>query len=94
MDFLVHMEVEKLPLGEGTENLLKQEARRARELSQAGILRRLWRVPDRRENWGIWKASTADELHDALSSLPLYSHLTITVHPLAKHPNDPGLPLD
>jgi muconolactone delta-isomerase len=94
MDFLVHMELEKLPPGEATENLLKQEARRAKELAQAGILRRLWRVPGRRENWGIWIASTTDELHTALSSLPLYPHLTITVQPLARHPNDPGLSLD
>jgi len=94
MDFLVHMEVEKLPPGEAADNLLRQEARRAKELAQAGIMRRLWRVPGRRANWGIWSAGTADQLHDALASLPLYPHMTITVHPLAKHPNDPALPMD
>jgi muconolactone delta-isomerase len=24
--------------------------------------------------------------------LPLFAYLTITVHPLASHPNDPGIP--
>lgn len=74
--------------------LFKQEAERARELAQSGILRRLWRIPGRRANWGIWSAATTDELHDALSSLPLYPYLSITVHPLASHPNDPRKPLD
>ena len=93
MEFLVHMEVDQLAAGEAAENLLKQEADRARELAQAGAMRRLWRVPGRRANWGIWTATTTDELHEALSSLPLYPYMTITVHPLARHPNDPGLPL-
>jgi len=87
MDFLVHMEVN----GQPGDELLKKEAQRARELTVAGILRRLWRVPGRRANWGIWAAATTDELHAALVSLPLYPHLDITVHPLATHPNDPGI---
>ena len=86
MDFLVHMNVE----GQPSDELLKKEAQRARELAAEGILRRLWRVPGRRENWGIWAAATTDELHAALASLPLYPYLDITVHPLATHPNDPG----
>ncbi len=86
MDFLVHMEVN----GQPGEELLKKEAERARELAEEGILRRLWRVPGRRENWGLWAAATTDELHVALASLPLYPHLVIAVHPLATPPNDPG----
>ena len=93
MEFLVHMEVGPLPPGESAENLSAREAQRARELAAAGLMRRLWRVPGRRANWGIWSAATADELHEAISSLPLYPYTNITVHPLAKHPNDPGLPL-
>jgi muconolactone D-isomerase len=93
MEFLVYMEVGSIGTGEKALNLLKQEAERARELAQMGIMRRLWRVPGRRANWGIWNAATIDELHNAIASLPLYPHLTVTVHPLARHPNDPGLPL-
>jgi muconolactone D-isomerase len=90
MEFLVHMEVGPIAGGpEGEKVLREQEANRARELGETGVLRRLWRVPDRRENWGIWHADDADRLHDALASLPLFPYLKITVHPLASHPNDP-----
>jgi muconolactone delta-isomerase len=88
MDFLVYMEV-TARLESGDE-LLEKEAERARQLAAAGILRRLWRVPGRRANWGIWAAATTDELHAALASLPLFPYMSITVHPLATHPNDPG----
>ena len=93
MEFLVYMEVCSMSTGEEALELLNQEAGRARQLAQMGIMRRLWRVPGRRANWGIWNADTIDELHNAIASLPLYPHLTVTVHPLARHPNDPRLPL-
>ena len=91
MDFLVHMEVTGAIEDTG---LFEKEAERARALAEAGVLRRLWRIPGRRANWGIWKAASADELHAALASLPLFPYMSITVHPLASHPNDPGRPLD
>jgi muconolactone delta-isomerase len=87
MEFLVHMEV-TARIESGNE-LLAKEAERSRQLAEAGVLRRLWRVPGRRANWGIWAASSTDELHAALVSLPLFPYLNITVHPLASHPNDP-----
>ena len=65
------------------------EARRARELADEGKLKRLWRVPGRRANWGIWSADDATDLHTALSSLPLWPWLDIEVLPLADHENDP-----
>jgi muconolactone delta-isomerase len=91
MEFLVHIEITGRIEGgsEAESQLREQEAARARELAQAGVLRRLWRVPGQRANWGIWNASSADELHAALSSLPLFPYMTIAVHPLATHPNDP-----
>ena len=91
MEFLVHMKVAPIEGGEEREKLLRaQEAARSRELAKQGMLSRLWRVPGRRENWGIWKADDCDQLHNAFVSLPLFDYLTITVHPLASHPNDPG----
>jgi muconolactone D-isomerase len=93
MEFLVHIEVGRIEgVDEREKHLREQEAARSRELAKEGILLRLWRVPGRRENWGIWKADDADRLHDALSSLPLFRYLAITVHPLASHPNDPMRP--
>ncbi|HEY0263057.1 MAG TPA: muconolactone Delta-isomerase family protein [Granulicella sp.] len=91
MEFLVHMEIMQ---GADVQSLLAAEAARAKELAAAGVMRRLWRVPGRRANWGIWSVSTIDELHQAIASLPLFPYMTITVHPLATHPNDPKLPLE
>jgi muconolactone D-isomerase len=96
MKFLVHMEV-TATVENGDERwaaLFEKESERARQLAAAGILRRLWRVPGRRANWGIWVAATTDELHAAIASLPLFPYLSVTVHPLATHPNDPGQPLE
>jgi muconolactone D-isomerase len=90
MEFLVHMEVTGIEGGPEAESALReQEAIRSRELADAGMLLRLWRVPGRRENWGIWSAEDTDQLHQALVSLPLFPSLKITVYPLASHPNDP-----
>ncbi len=90
MEFLVHMVVARIEGGsEAEEQLREQEAARGRELANNGILLRLWRVPGRRENWGLWKADDCDQLHNALTSLPLFPYLTITVHSLCSHPNDP-----
>jgi muconolactone D-isomerase len=68
------------------------EAARAVELAEAGILRRIWRVPGQWANWGLWEAPDATALHEALQSLPFFPWLEITVHPLAQHPNDPHPP--
>jgi muconolactone D-isomerase len=92
MEFLVHMEVNHITEGPEAEvELRKREEVRARELADAGILLRLWRVPGRRENWGIWSAKDALALHEVLASLPMSSYLVITAHPLASHPNDPQM---
>lgn len=90
MDFLVHMQVGAIGDPELERSLREQEAARAGELAAAGVLRRLWRVPGQRANWGVWSAADADALYAALSSLPLFPYLDISVHPLAAHPNDPG----
>jgi muconolactone D-isomerase len=90
MEFLVHMAVGRIDGGDEREKQLRQEeAARGRQLARQGILVRLWRVPGRRENWGLWRADDCDQLHNAFVSLPLFAFLTITVHPLASHPNDP-----
>ena len=90
MEFLVHIEI--VPPGgrQAVEHLIPLETERARELALAGLIRRLWRVPGRWENWGLWEADDIDELHNAISSLPLFPYLSVHVHPLASHPSDPG----
>ncbi len=91
-EFLVEITVRWPPDGDQArrDELVAAEARRAAELVQAGFIRRLWRIPGRWANVGLWRASDATALHAAISSLPLYPWLEVTVRPLAAHPSDPG----
>lgn len=91
MEFLVEIEVRWPPDGDQAqkERLVAAEARRARELAADGALLRLWRVPGRWANVGLWQAQDATALHDAIASLPFYPWLDVRVRPLARHPSDP-----
>lgn len=91
MEFLVNIEIQWPAEGdpERREALFAAELHRGQELTRLGLMKRLWRVPGRWANWGLWEAADATALHDALSSLPLWPWMSITVHPLAQHPNDP-----
>jgi len=44
------------------------------------------RIPGRLANVGIWSTPTANELHDALTSLPVWRHAEISVTALSDHP--------
>ncbi len=91
MDFLVHIEVRWPPHGDSDvrDQLVEAEAARAVELADLGIIKRLWRIPGRRANYGLWAAEDATALHAAISSLPFYPWLDVEVIPLAEHPSDP-----
>jgi muconolactone D-isomerase len=86
--FLVQIEV-RLP-GALTESeraeLLDAELERGRQLVEAGAIRAIWRVPGALRNVGIWEATDATELHEQISSLPLFPWLSAEVTPLAEHP--------
>jgi len=94
VEFLVHIEVLWPADGDPKEleRLTAAERVRARELAAAGRIRRLWRIPGRRANWGLWEAPDASELHAAIRSLPFFPWLQVDVHPLAAHPSDPERP--
>jgi len=92
MEFLVHITI-ALPPGMPSDErqaLYAAESARAASLAKAGRLVRLWRIPGRTANWGLWNATDATELHDALTSLPMWLYMDIEVMPLAAHPNDPA----
>jgi muconolactone D-isomerase len=91
MEFLVRIDVKWPADGDAREKarLVEEEAARAAELAASGVLRRLWRVPGRWANYGLWEAKDATELHAALASLPFYPWLDIDVRLLAEHPSDP-----
>jgi muconolactone D-isomerase len=87
VDFLVTIEVSlphDLPAVE-RERLVAAEGDRGRALGAAGIVRGIWRVPGRLANVGIWSARDADELHTAITSLPLWPYMRVEVTALATH---------
>ena len=91
MEFLVHIDV-MLPADFDQvrkEELIRAEALRAKELAVQGFIHRLWRIPGRWSNVGIWSADDATSLHEAIASLPLYPWLDVAVSPLALHESDP-----
>jgi muconolactone D-isomerase len=91
MEFLVEIDVHWPPEADRDRRdaLIREEVERAAELAAAGKLKRLWRVPGRWANIGLWEASDATELHTLLAALPFYPWLDIVVRPLARHPSDP-----
>jgi muconolactone D-isomerase len=94
MEFLVRIIVEWPANGDPAElaRLTAAERERATQLAAEGRIRRMWRIPGRRANWGIWEAADATDLHAAIASLPLFPYLAVEVHPLAVHPSDPERP--
>jgi muconolactone D-isomerase len=92
MEFLLHIEITWPPDGdpEEKERRIKAEGIRARELADQGIIKRVWRIPGKWANWGLWEAPDATAIHEAVTSLPMWPYLDVEVFPLAAHPNDPG----
>jgi muconolactone D-isomerase len=73
-------------------DLREKEIKMAGELARKGHLVRMWRVVGRRENWGLWRAKDATEMHAILSSLPIWPYMEIQTMALAVHPVDPSPP--
>jgi muconolactone D-isomerase len=90
MEFLVRTENWLSPdtPDEIRDRLRKGERERAQELRDAGILKRLWRVPGRNATVGVYEADDPAALHDALTSLPMWKWMDVTVEALATHPQE------
>jgi muconolactone D-isomerase len=67
--------------------LLAAEKERALELQRSGAWLHLWRVVGQYSNVSVFDVDSADELHDILWNLPLFSFMTIAVTALAEHPS-------
>jgi muconolactone D-isomerase len=90
MEFLVRQQnnsAQALP-PEEREALRVRERARAQELRDAGILVKLWRVLGSNDSIALYRATDADELHDALVSLPMYPWMRFQVEPLVTHPQE------
>jgi muconolactone D-isomerase len=89
MLFQVEMDV-RLPHdfpAEKAEALKQTERARAQELQRAGIWRHLWRVAGRYSNVSIFDVSGPQDLHDILSSLPLFPFMDMRITALCRHPS-------
>jgi muconolactone D-isomerase len=63
------------------------EKARAQELQRSGQWRHLWRVAGRYANVSIFDVDSVEELHEILSTLPLFPFMEMTVTPLCRHPS-------
>jgi muconolactone D-isomerase len=71
-------------------SVIEAERLRGRELREAGVIQRIWRVPGAVRNVAIWKTADATELHAALMSLPTAPWCETQVTALAQHPLEGG----
>lgn len=85
MEFLVEIEIAPLPPGRRDE-LLEAEAAHGRRLVAEGSIVRIWRIPGRTANAGIWLAPDPTALHALIAALPLFPWMDVRVTPLAAHP--------
>ncbi|MFJ1301597.1 muconolactone delta-isomerase [Bordetella genomosp. 5] len=59
----------------------------AQKLQHEGKWQHLWRVAGRYANVSIFDVADHDELHNILSSLPLFPYMDVRVTALARHPS-------
>ncbi len=89
MLYFVMMEV-NIPADMDAEELAKlreAEKNRAIEMQKSGKFVHLWRVAGRPANISIFDCESNDELHELLTSLPMFSYFSVNIVPLAKHPS-------
>ena len=89
MQFLVRMDVH-IPHDLDTEtvsDLRARETARAAEIQRAGKWPELWRVVGQVANISVFDVDTHEELHELLTSLPLFPYMRIDVTALTRHPS-------
>ena len=89
MLFHVKMTV-NLPLDMNPEHaarLKADEKALAQRLMEQGKWRHLWRIAGQYANISVFDVGSIDELHNVLTSLPLFPYMQIEVMPLCRHPS-------
>ncbi len=89
MQFLVRMDV-RLPHdmdAAAADDIRAREKERAAEIQRSGKWPQLWRVVGRYANVSVFDVDSGDELHELLSSLPLFPYMDIEVTALTRHPS-------
>lgn len=67
--------------------LKKTERELAHSLQRSGKWRHLWRIAGQYANVSIFDVDSVDELHQLLTSLPLFPYMDIEVTALCRHPS-------
>ena len=89
MHFLVRMDVH-LPhdmAPEVADDLRTREKARAAEIQRSGKWPQLWRVVGRYSNYSVFDVASGAELHELLTSLPLFGFMVVEVTALTRHPS-------
>ncbi len=63
------------------------EKERSQDLQRVGTWRHIWRVAGQYKNLSIFDVGSSLELHEILSTLPLYPFMDIKVSALCRHPS-------
>ena len=87
--FHVHMVVSP-PQGAAQDRfdaLKAAEKARAQDLMKQGKWRHLWRIAGKYENFSVFEVKDASELHDILTSLPLFPFMKMEITALCRHPS-------
>jgi len=77
---------QSMPAGE-FERLKTVEKAKAADLQRQGKWRHLWRIAGHYANISIFDVADAAELHDILTTLPLFPFMAIEVSALCRHPS-------
>jgi len=88
MEFLVKL-TPHLPdtlTAEDLAELLKRERARGADFLKAGEMKRIWRLPGTSSALLLWEVAGPDELHENLSSLPVWRYCDVEVTALMQHP--------
>ena len=89
MLFMVEMNV-NVPLDTDPvrfSDLKAAEKDRSQELQKAGTWRHIWRVVGQYSNVSIFDVESNAQLHDIVSTLPLYPFMDVKVTALCRHPS-------
>lgn len=89
MLFQVEMDV-RIPAGfdpVAAARLKADEKARFQELQRSGKWRHIWRVVGHYQNVSVFDVESNAELHDLLTSLPLYPFMAMKVTALCRHPS-------
>jgi len=71
---------------ESIRQLQTQEHKRASELQEQGKWLHLWRVAGKFANVSVFDVESSAELHEIVTSLPLYPFMELEITALCRHP--------